>query len=86
MLEDQADGSNANPAAKAEDNRFASCFYQFHNVGIQSDGSHGNNNEKFAQFFDRSKKFCRYTEHICRYCCDDGSDNKIDNKDIYILK
>lgn len=57
MLEDQADGSNANPAAKAEDNRFASCFYQFHNVGIQSDGSHGNNNEKFAQFFDGSKKF-----------------------------
>lgn len=55
MLKDQADGSNANPAAKAEDNRFASCFYQFHNVGIQSDGSHGNNNEKFAQFFDGSK-------------------------------
>lgn len=81
MLENEADPGNSDPAAKAKDNRFSTCFYQFYNVGIQPDSRHCNDNEEFTQFFDRGEKFAGYTKNICRYCCDDGSNDKINNEE-----
>ena len=57
MLEDQADGSNANPAAKAEDKRFASCFYQFYQICVNSGSRHGHNDKELAQLLEETEDF-----------------------------
>lgn len=54
MLHSQAYQCYTRPAAGSGKNRFASGFNEFDDICVKSDGSHCHNNEKFAQFLQRS--------------------------------
>ena len=53
MLHHKADHGDAHPAAEAHEDGFATGFNQLHNISIETDGTHGEHNEKFAQGFQR---------------------------------
>lgn len=59
MLQEQADTSDSNPAAETHKERFAACFHQLHDVGIETDGCHGQYDEELGKFFDRRKEVSR---------------------------
>ena len=52
-LQHQADARDPDPAAGAHKDRFPPCFDQLDQISVKSDGSHGQHDKEFAQFFDR---------------------------------
>ena len=77
MLHYKAHYSDANPAAEAHQNGFATSFYELDNIGVKADGAHGQHNEEFAQGLQRIKGFDSYT-HVQSYSGDNGSQHKVD--------
>ena len=61
-LHQQADGDNGDPAAKSQGNGFAAVFHQFDHIRVQSDGSHGHDDEELAERLERSEYRCVYTK------------------------
>ncbi len=55
MLHQKADARDADPAAKPHEDGLAAGFHQFYQVGVQSDGAHGHDDEKFGEFFGRAE-------------------------------
>ena len=80
MLHYEAHYSDANPAAKAHQNGFATSFNQLHDVGVETDGAHGQHDEEFAQGLQRIKGFDSYT-HVQSDGGDDGGQHKVNNED-----
>ena len=78
MLHQQTHACNSNPAACAHDDRLAAGFDELHDVGVQTNGCHCQNDEELAQFFDVSKNGTEYVMHISRredlidHGCNDG--------------
>lgn len=79
LLHEEAYSGNSYPAAKAHDNRLASCFHQLDNVCVEADGCHGKDNKELAELLNRRKN---RGVHAAVYCngCNDGSGNKIKDK------
>ena len=80
MLHYEAHYSDANPAAEAHQNGFATSFNQLHDIGVKADGAHGQHNEEFAQGLQRIKGFDSYT-HVQSYSGDNGSQHKVDDEE-----
>ena len=53
VLQREADGGDAGPAAKAQDDGLSAGLYQLDDVGAKADGSHGQDNEEPAQLLER---------------------------------
>ena len=60
MLHCQADNRYAEPADKTEQDRFAAGFDQLDDIRIQTDCTHGEDDEELAECFQRSKYICGY--------------------------
>lgn len=52
MLHNKAYRCNAYPAGESHNDRFAAGFNQLYDIGIQTDGSHGKDDEELAQLLD----------------------------------
>ena len=53
---------DGNPAKGSEDNRFATGFNHGNQIGFETDGTHGHDNEEFGKLFERGKETIGYTE------------------------
>ena len=80
VLHYEAHYSDANPAAEAHQNGFATSFNQLYDIGVKADGAHGQHNEEFAQGLQRIKGFDSYT-HVQSYSGDNGSQHKVDDEE-----
>ena len=80
MLQEQADTSDSNPAAETHKERFAACFHQLHDVGIETDGCHGQYDEELGKFFDRRKEVSRHA-HRGGYGGDDGGCDEVEDEE-----
>ena len=61
MLHNKAYCCNAYPTGESRDDWFAAGFDQLYNIGIQTDGSHGKDDEELAQLLDGRKHSRTYT-------------------------
>ena len=80
MLHQQADGGDPQPAAEAHEEGLDTGLYQLDDVGIQSDGRHGQDDKEFAQFLQRFEEGGRYTE-TSGSRCDEGSQNEVNDEE-----
>ena len=53
VLQHKADGSDSDPAAQPQDDRFSAGFDQLDNVGAQADGCHGQDDKELTHLFER---------------------------------
>lgn len=79
MLHGQADSGDADPAAEAHKNWLAAGFNQFDDISVQTDGAHGQHNEKFAESFERIEGFYGYA-HVQSNGGNNGSQYKVNNE------
>ena len=68
MLHEQADGCDADPAAKSHKDWFSTCFNQLDNIGIESNRRHGKYDKEFGQILNWGEKACRNMKEICCNC------------------
>ena len=85
MLHQQADAGDGNPAEKTKKDGFSAGTDQFDNIGVQTDGRHGHNDEEFGEFLEESENIFRYAESItaqnrCNDRCDHRRHNKPENE------
>lgn len=53
---------DGNPADGSENNGFSAGFDHSDQIGFESDGTHGHDNEEFGELFERGKEATRHTE------------------------
>ena len=79
MLHCKADYCDSNPAGSTEKDWLSTRFDQLHNIAVQTDRSHGHDNEELGQFFQRSKYICAYTKAHA-YSCNDGRNDEVQDE------
>ena len=53
---------DGNPADGSENNGFSTRFDHSYQIGFESDSTHGHDNEKFGELFERGKETTGHTE------------------------
>ena len=53
---------DGNPAKGSEDNRFATGSNHGNQIGFETDGTHGHDDEEFRELFERGKEATGHTE------------------------
>ena len=53
---------DGNPADGSENNRFSARFNHGYQICFETDGTHGHDNEKFGELFERGKETTGHTE------------------------
>ena len=53
---------DSNPAKGSEDNRFATGSNHGNQIGFETDGTHGHDDEEFRELFERGKEATGHTE------------------------
>lgn len=74
MLHQQADGGDSGPAAGTQNDRLAAAFDQFYHIAVQTDGSHGHDDEELGKLFQRGERICADTgmyADCSEYCGED---------------
>ena len=79
MLHGKTGDRDTNPTAETKSEWLAAGFDQLDDICIQTDCTHGEDDEELAQCLERRKYGCGNTERGCD-CCDDGSQHKVENK------
>lgn len=60
MLHQQAHARDADPAAKAHDERLAAGFDELDDVRVQANGAHGHHDQELAERLERGEHACRH--------------------------
>ncbi|CAN3971251.1 putative deoxyribonuclease YcfH, partial [Dysosmobacter welbionis] len=76
VLDQQADAGNGHPAAEAHEDGLAAGLHQLHDVGVQTDGCHGHDDEKLAGVFQEAHRSRRDGQNRG----DDGSQQEQQHK------
>lgn len=79
VLHQKAHGRDAGPAAGTQKNRLAARFDELDDIGVESNGSHGQNDEELAEFFQRLINGIRDAESACDGR-DDGSSDEAEDE------
>ena len=77
MLHSKAYERDAQPAAEPCKDRLPAGFYQFYDIGVQTDGGHCHDDQELAQLFER----IRYGRRKLEYGSYNGSKYKEQNKE-----
>ena len=58
----KAGEDDGNPAKGSEDNRFATGSDHGNQIGFETDGAHGHDDEEFGELFERGEEAARHTK------------------------
>lgn len=79
MLHQQAHARDADPAAKAHDERLAAGFDELDDVCVQSDGAHGHHDQELAERLERGEHARRHA-HAHAHGRDHGREQEVEDE------
>ena len=79
MLHQKTDAGNTNPTDEAHNNRFATGFDQFDNVGVKTDCCHGKYDQKLAQSL-KGSKCTGWNAKAYGNCCNNRGKQEVKNE------